>query len=64
MGRGQLCSAELVLYGEVWSADVRCAGVSRLAWVLTYEDSGTEIVSREAFYVDYCTGERIGGCAA
>lgn len=46
---------------DVWSADVRNAEVSRLAWVLTYEDSGTEIVSQKVFYVDYYTGELIGG---
>ena len=47
----------------VWSADVRYAGVSRLAWVLTYEDNGSEIVSQNIFYVDYYTGELIGGDA-
>lgn len=47
----------------VWSADVRYAEVSRLAWVLTYEDNGSEIVSQNIFYVDYYTGELIGGCS-
>ena len=47
----------------VWSADVRYAEVSRLAWVLTYEDDGYEIVSQNIFYVDYYTGELIGGGA-
>ena len=47
----------------VWSADVRYAEVSRLAWVLTYEDNGSEIVSQNIFYVDYYTGELIGGDA-
>ncbi len=41
--------------------DAKASEVTRLAWVLTYEDESSEFADIIEFHVDYYTGEVLGG---